>query len=354
MSAVTSPVEGVDLAAVARWMDGAGIGSGPIADIVAISGGTQNVMVRFTRDGAGYVLRRGPLRLRPASNKVITRETRALRAMAGTDVPHPRLIAACEDPGVLGDAVFYLMEPIDGFCAGQGLPELHANGAGVRHQMGLELARAAATLAAVDHVAVGLADYGRPDSFLERQVPRWRSELASFDALDGYPGPAIGDVDGVAGWLDEYRPVTWTPGILHGDLHASNVMFSRAGPEVVAVVDWEMSTIGDPLLDLGWLLATWDLGDASRDFGGCLMEAGDIATHQELIAAYAETAKGGRADRDLSRIDWYIVLACFKAGIILEGTHARACAGLAPVETGDRLHHAAVRLFERAQHIINA
>lgn len=354
MSAFTSTVDGVDLAAVERWMDTEGVGKGPISDPVAISGGTQNVMVRFTRGDEGYVLRRGPLHLRPASNKVITRETRALRALAGSDVPHPRLIAACEDTTVLGESVFYLMEPIDGFCAGHELPEHHAENAGVRHRMGLEVARGAATLAGVDHVAVGLADYGRPDGFLERQVPRWRAELASYDDLDGYPGPDFGDVAGVAGWLDERRPAHWTPGILHGDLHASNVMFSRTGPEVVAVVDWEMSTIGDPLLDLGWLLATWDLGDASHDFGGRLIEAGGVATHEEIIAAYAETAKGTRADRDLSAIDWYTVLACFKAAILLEGTHARACAGLAPVETGDRLHHAAVRLFERAQHIIDA
>ena len=119
------------------------------------------------------------------------------------------------------------------------------------------MADALAKLGAVDHAAVGLGDYGKPDGFLERQVPRWLSELESYKEFENYPGPDIPGVDDVATWLEQGRPTAWTPGIMHGDYHAANVMFSRTGPEVVAIVDWEMSTIGDPLLDLGWLLATW-------------------------------------------------------------------------------------------------
>ena len=103
---------------------------------------------------------------------------------------------------MLGDAVFYLMEPIDGFNAGAGLPPLHAADRSVQFDMGLSMADALARLGAVDHVAVGLADFGKPDGFLERQVPRWLSELESYSAFDNYPGPDIGDVDGVAKWLD--------------------------------------------------------------------------------------------------------------------------------------------------------
>ena len=110
-------------------------------------------MLRFTRSGREYVFRRGPKHLRPVSNKVILRETKVLHALAGTDVPHPRLIAVCEDTSVLGDAVFYLMEPVDGFNAGSGLPALHAGDAGIRHEMGLSMADAVARLGAVDHLA---------------------------------------------------------------------------------------------------------------------------------------------------------------------------------------------------------
>src|SRR5689334_18344004 len=111
---------------VSAWMDAQGLGVGPISAVRPISGGTQNVMLRFTRDGRDYVLRRGPQHLRPLSNRVISREVRVLDALADTPVPHPRLIAACDDTSVLGDAVFYLMEPIDGFNAGAELPDAAA------------------------------------------------------------------------------------------------------------------------------------------------------------------------------------------------------------------------------------
>ena len=336
-----------DAPKVAAWMSQQGLGEGPIENVAEITGGTQNIMLRFTRSGRDYVFRRGPRHLRPVSNSVILRETRVLRALAGTDVPHAGLIAVCDDPGVLGDAVFYLMEPVDGFNAGAGLPALHAADAGVRHGMGFSMADAAARLGAIDHVAVGLADFGKPEGFLERQVPRWLSELQSYSDFDNYPGPDIGDVDAVARWLREHQPQQFRPGIMHGDYHAANVMFSPTGPDVVAIVDWEMCTIGDPLLDLGWMLATWYRPGHEPVLPNQLMVAGDLATPDELVARYAQNT-----DRDLSNIDWYAVMACFKLGIILEGSHARAAAGKAPKEIGDMLHTATVRLFERARRIM--
>lgn len=336
-----------DLSRVAAWMDGQGLGEGPVTGVAEITGGTQNVMLRFTRSGREYVFRRGPRHLRPVSNAVILRETRVLRALAGTDVPHAALIAVCEDTDVLGDAVFYLMEPVTGFNAGAGLPSLHASDRFVRHGMGLSMADAAARLGAVDHHAVGLGDFGKPDGFLERQVPRWLSELESYARFENYPGPDIGDVDGVAAWLRERQPASFSPGIMHGDYHAANVMFSLTGPDVVAIVDWEMCTIGDPLLDLGWMLATWFSPGHQPVLPNELMTAGGLATPDELVARYA-----ANTTRDLSGIDWYAVLACFKLGIILEGSNARAAAGQAPREIGDMLHTATVRLFERAQEIM--
>ena len=333
----------LDLSGVAAWMSREGLGDGPIGDVSVIVGGTQNVMLRFSRSGRDYVLRRGPRHLRPVSNSVILRETRVLRALAGTDVPHPALIAVCEDISILGDAVFYLMEPVEGFNAGSEMPELHASTVAVRHEMGLSMADAVARLGAVDHVAVGLADFGKPAGFLERQVPRWLSELESYAKFENYPGPDIGDVGGVAAWLRQHQPADFSPGIMHGDYHAANVMFSRSGPELVAIVDWEMCTIGDPLLDLGWMLATWYRPGDEPVLPNEFMVAGGLATPDELLQRYAQNTT-----RDLSDIDWYTVLSCFKLGIILEGTHARAAAGLAPKEIGDVLHTATVRLFERA------
>lgn len=335
------------VAAIQAWMDTHGLGAGPLTDLAPLTGGTQNVMVTFARSGRRYVLRRGPQHLRPRSNDVIRRECRVLSALAGTPVPHARLVAE-GDETVLDGAFFYLMEPIEGFNAGIELPELHAGDVDVRHGMGLSMVDALASLHAVDHEAVGLSDFGKPDGFLERQVPRWLSELASYADLEGYPGPDIGPVAEVAAWLDEHRPGQWSPGILHGDYHAANVMFSRTGPEVAAIVDWEMCTIGDPLLDLGWLLATWSMPGSPKEFAGKLAGTTGLATREELVAAYAE-----RSDRDLTSLDWYVVLACFKLGIILEGTYARALAGKAPMEIGEQLHTTTLRLFERAHDLIS-
>ena len=330
----------LDLSGVAAWMSREGLGDGPIGDVSVIVGGTQNVMLRFSRAGRDYVLRRGPQHLRPVSNSVILRETRVLRALAGTDVPHPALIAVCEDISILGDAVFYLMEPVEGFNAGSEMPELHASNAAVRHEMGLSMAAAVARLGAVDHVAVGLADFGKPTGFLERQVPRWLSELESYAKFENYPGPDIGDVGGVTAWLRQHQPADFSPGIMHGDYHAANVMFSRSGPELVAIVDWEMCTIGDPLLDLGWMLVCWPIAPNPLGSAGYLAELGGLARRGELLEAYQ--AAGGRRTEQL---DWYLALACLKLGVVIEGTWARYLAGAASREAGQRLHDGAVLLM---------
>ncbi|WP_338071516.1 phosphotransferase family protein [Actinomadura bangladeshensis] len=344
----------VDFDVLAGWMDGRDLPGGPFEDVRSLAGGTQNTLIRFSRGGRDYVLRRGPAHLRARTNDVLRREARVLAALDGTGVPAPRLIAACPDESVLGGAVFYLMTPVEGFNATVALPGKHAGDASVRREMGLNAARALSALGAVDHEAVGLGDFGKPEGFLERQVGRWMSELDSYGALDGYPGPDIPGLDDVARWLEDNRPKVWRPGILHGDYHLANLMYSFDGPEVAAIVDWEMCTIGDPLLDLGWLLATWpDRDDQSAALAGPLGAAGGLPTADELIATYAERS-GAVAGRDLSSITWYAVLACFKLGIVLEGTHARAFAGKAPKETGDLLHAITLGLFQRAHGFIRS
>lgn len=334
---------GVDLAALARWMDGRGLGAGPLERAERLSGGTQNILLRFTRAGRDYVLRRPPPVLRANSNETMRREARVLAALAGSAVPHPGLIAACEDDSVIG-AAFYLMEPIEGFNATQGLPALHAGDAAVRHRMGLAMVEAIAALGAVDYRAVGLEGFGKLDGWLERQVGRWAAQLASYAELPGWSGPeAIPGVEKVARWLDAHRPDTIQPGIIHGDFHFANVLFRPDSGELAAVVDWELSTLGDPLLDLGWLLATWPEGDAPHATDVAITPWDGFATPAELAAHYA-----ARTGRDLAHLDWFAVLACYKLGIILEGTHARASAGKAPREVGDRLHAHTIHLFERA------
>jgi aminoglycoside phosphotransferase (APT) family kinase protein len=155
-STTQSAVPGVDLAALTGWMDSVGLESGRITGARAIGGGTQNIMVRFTRDAREFVLRRGPLHLRRATNDNLRREIRLITALAATDVAHPRLIAACTDESVLGGSVFYLMEPVDGFNAAVELPTLHASNSQLRYQMGLAMVDALAVLAKVACFKLGI------------------------------------------------------------------------------------------------------------------------------------------------------------------------------------------------------
>jgi aminoglycoside phosphotransferase (APT) family kinase protein len=310
---VNVPDVGVPISALATWMDEQGLGAGPIEDIE-----------------------------RANSNETMRREARVLAALANTEVPHPHLIAASTDESVLG-AVFYLMEPVSGFNPTTGLPSLHAGSAAIRHQMGLNLVDGAATLGNLDYAEVGLSNLGNPNGFLDRQVKRWSSQLASYADLPGWTGPdQLPSVDRVARWLEAHQPGSFKPGIMHGDYHLANAMFKFDGPELAAIVDWELTTIGDPLLDLGWLLATWP--DEEHDTVEPVVTPWHgFPTPGELVDRY-----GSRSERDLSAVNWYAVLACFKLGILLEGTHARACAGRAPRETGDTLHEQAISLFHRA------
>lgn len=338
---------GVDLDVLRGWMDREALGSGPISAVTQLTGGTQNILLRFTRAGRDYVLRRPPPHLRANSNETMRREARMLAAIADTDVPHPRLIAACGDESVLG-AAFYLMEPIDGFNATQGLPPLHAGSPAIRNRMGLAMVEGIAGLGALDYRALGLEGLGKPDNYLARQVARWQAQLTSYSEFAGWTGPdAIPGVDQVAAWLERHRPPDSQPGIIHGDYHLANVMFRYDSGELAAIIDWELTTIGDPLIDLGWLMATWPESNVHGGETVAVQPWEGFPTIPDLVDHYRPLTT-----RDMSAIDWYAVLACYKLGIILEGTHARAGAGRAPRETGDKLHAQTVALFERALRLI--
>ena len=336
--------QGVDLDVLTAWMDAEGLGSGPLDEVEAIAGGTQNILLRFTRAGRAYVFRRPPPHKRKNSDDVMRREARILAALAGSDVPHPELIAACTRIEPLG-AVFYLMEPVAGFNATLGLPEPHRSDPAMQRRMGLSMAEALLALARVDPEARGIGDLGRFDGWAERQVGRWRKQLDGYAELEGYPGPDIPGVDEVGAWLDAHRPREVRAGLMHGDFHFANVIIRPDAGDLAAVVDWELATIGDPLLDLGHLLATWPVrGGGSTPIG---VDAPHLPTTDEVIEHYASGT-----DRDLSDLLWFRVLACYRLGLILEGTHARACAGLAPKEVGDSLHLMTVFLLQQAQELI--
>jgi aminoglycoside phosphotransferase (APT) family kinase protein len=333
----------VDVEVLADWLTRQGLGDAPIVDPRALSGGTQNVLVAFERGGVSMVLRRPPAHAQTDSEVVIKREARLLAALGATGLPHPRFIAGCGDPAVLG-ASFYVMEAVDGYNAHAALPPPFDSDPALRRRMGLALADCVALLGRLDYVALGLGDFGKPHGFLERQVVRWSKQLDGYTRYSGWQGPAaLGDVDGVGDWLDRNRPVHQPPGIIHGDVHLANALYRFDAPEVAALVDWELSTIGDPLIDLGWLLCHWPdaNGDGVATTGAAPWQG--FPSAGELITRYAETS-----GRDVGAINWYAVLACYKRAVIIEGTHARALAGLADMATGRLLHDRAAGLIDRA------
>ncbi len=333
----------VDPAKLVAWMDAKGIAAGePIIGAKLLTGGTQNFLVQFDRGGSSYVLRRPPENKRKNSDETMRREARVLEALAGSAVPHPSFVAVESDTELMGCA-FFLMGAVDGFLAPDGLPETIEADEAKQHRMGISMAEAIAALGALDHNAVGLGDFGKPE-YLERQVPRWRGQLDSYADFDGYPGVELPAATELGDWLEANRPTSWQPGIIHGDFHIANVLFDPETGDLAGVVDWELATIGDPLIDLGQLLALWPGNDNPANLHG--LHPTGFATHDELLSTYANNTT-----RDLSNIDWYTALAAYRLGSILEGSNARADAGLAPREIGDMLHEAAVALFTRAASI---
>jgi aminoglycoside phosphotransferase (APT) family kinase protein len=282
-------------------------------------------------------------------NEIMRREARVLAALAGTSVPHPRLIAGCESDDVIG-AAFYLMEPVEGFNVTVEMPPFHASDPTIRRAMGMALVDGAAALADVNYVEVGLGDFGKPDGFLERQVNRWRGQLESYREYKTWPGPDdLQGVEKIGTWLSDNRPRSFRPGILHGDYHLGNVMFRLESPELAAIVDWELATIGDPLLDLGWIIATWPEADGTRPGSPVVISPWTgFPQVDALVARYRD-----RTGRDLSALNWYVALACYKLAIILEGTYARATDGKAPIDIGNRLHWTSIGLVRRGLNFIS-
>ena len=344
MSDAQERLASIDLVRLSHWLRAQGLADGAVQGPTLLAGGTQNLIVRLRCGGREFVLRRAAGTAYANGSETMRREARILAALAGTDVPHARLIAACKDDAVLGGA-FYLMEPVEGFNVGMGMPEPHASQPAMRRAMGFALIDGLAALRRVDPVAAGLSDLGHLDGFLERQVSRWRTQLESYARYEGWPGAnGLPQVEAVGRWLEQHMPKGFTPGILHGDYHIKNVLFRPDSPALAAIVDWELSTVGDPMIDLGWLMATWR-GQGADDPGSPIeIEPwSGFPTAAELVDCYAE-----RTGADVSQARWYGVLACYKLGLLLEGTFARSCAGKADQALGQRFHNNAVNLLQRA------
>jgi aminoglycoside phosphotransferase (APT) family kinase protein len=268
------------------------------------------------------------------------REIAVLRTLAGSEVPHPEFVCGCEDLDVLG-VVFYLCAYVDGFNPGTEVAQAYVDKPEFRHDVGIDYAASLAKLGQVPWEGSPLAALKRPGSFLARQVPQFRGFVDAYRQQENYANDSLPGVDELADWLDDNRPPDSPPGIMHGDAHLNNVLLRRDRPELAAFVDWEMCTVGDPVLDLGWMLVCWPSEPNPLGSGEALATLGGLATRRELLDAYL--AAGGR---ETPHLNWYLVLACFKLGVVIEGTWVRYLAGQATQEAGERLHASALRLME--------
>lgn len=307
------------------WMDVAApqLGGGPL-QAVKLQGGVSNAVFRVTRGGEAAVLRRPPRVPRPDSERSIQREATLLKALTPTDVPAPGLIAYCEDKAVTGEK-FYLMEFIDGWRrtgtaadpAPYDDPESPEFG-----QIGYALLSGTEKLHKVDYRAIGLEGFAKPENFLERQVDRWLGAIESYKQNVGYEGRKIAGLDYLAGYLRQDMPATEHVGIIHGDYSFANSLYQYGTPpRLAAMIDWELATIGDTLLDLGSVLYHFKSHkDKTPAFG--IFDSSRFPYREELAAHYADYT-----GRSVARLDYYVVLAMFKLAAIMEGHVARSLTG---------------------------
>jgi aminoglycoside phosphotransferase (APT) family kinase protein len=320
-------------------------GEGPVFSVTRLTGGSQNNLFLMHRAGAAFVLRRPPKHLRDNSNATIMREVRLLSALRGSAVPHAELHAACADSDVIG-ANFYVMAVLEGYSVYGPLQGRYATERSWRAAIGEELVRASVALAAVDYQACGLEDYGRAEDWHARQVDRWRSQLENYLALPGYTALEL-DVDDIGRWLSDNVPADGRIGLIHGDYQFPNIMFSLERPAITGLIDWELSTLGDPLLDLGWVLSSWwEEGDPPGKTPACTPWDGFLS-RKELVRLYGESS-----GRDMAPMPWYLVLACYKLAILLEGSYVRSKAGKMPAEVGENLHRHALWLVQKGRQVV--
>jgi aminoglycoside phosphotransferase (APT) family kinase protein len=287
------------------WLDTIGLEPGRPLHVEALAGGASNAMFTVQRGDHTWVLRR-PAKVAVAkADEGMRREYRFLDALRGSGVPHPDVVASCEDHQVLG-CTFYLMALVEGFNPMPGrLPE-GFDTPDARASISLAMVDALAALHQVDWRSRGLEEFDRTRGFHERQVARWTSQLESYEGRD-LPGTAA-----VGAWLEAHRPDRFDPTIMHGDFHMMNVLIAPQPPiRVSAVLDWETSTIGDPLLDLAGFCEIWTPLTPVAD---------GWPSRAEILERYRER----RALERLPDLSYHQVLYNFRMCVLLEGIYQRS------------------------------
>jgi len=306
---------GVDLEKLTAWIDTAlpGLRTGDL-DGAVIAGGKSNLTYRITDGASTWALRRPPLAHVLPTAHDMTREYRVISALKDSPVPVAPALALCVDASVLG-APFYLMGFVDGVVLDKPkvLRELAAEDAANACELLMDTLVA---LHEIDPEGVGLADFGRPDGFLARNVNRWHQQ---WQASETRP---LAELDAVLTRLTNQLPEQSAPGIVHGDYRLTNVMFAPDIERIAAVVDWEMATLGDPLTDVGLLVVYQELAAQGDAVMPTMRPDQGFLTADEMVDRYA-----ARSPRRLDALDWYVGFGYFKLAVVAEGIHHRYLAG---------------------------
>lgn len=297
---------------------------GPLT-VHKFSGGQSNPTYRLSTPGRDCVMRTKPgpaAQLLPSAH-AIEREFRVMQALAATEVPVPRMLLLCEDESVIGRA-FYLMDFVEGRVFwDQSLPGMAAS---ERSAIYDEMNRVIAALHRVDAQALGLADYGRPGNYFERQIGRWSKQyLASITE-------PIGEMDALIAWLPQHMPAAardnGRTAIVHGDFRLDNLLFHPSEPRVLAVLDWELSTLGHPMADMAYHCMSWHIPPGTfRGIGGLDLAALGIPGESEYLARYC--ARTGLPLPSASEWNFYLAYNLFRMAAILQGIAKRAELGTA-------------------------
>ncbi len=325
---LVAPVHPVDLPALAAYLRTHVAGFRGDVVIEQFQGGQSNPTYRIAAGDARYVLRRKPPGKLLPSAHAVDREYRVMTALAGSDVPVAKTLALCVDDAVIGTP-FYVME----YVAGRILwdPTLPGMNPAMRAAHYGELNRVIAALHRVDYSAVGLTDFGRTGAYIERQIARWSKQY-----LAGGADP-IPSMDRLIDWLPRHIPGGDETSIVHGDFRLDNVIFHPTDPRILAVLDWELSTLGHPLSDFAYQVMAWRLSPQQfRGLMGCDLATLGIPTETEYVAEYCRrTGRKGIPD-----FEFYLIFNMFRIAAILHGVLARAIQGNAAsrnaVETGGR------------------
>jgi aminoglycoside phosphotransferase (APT) family kinase protein len=339
-----APVHAIDPVALGSWLR-ANVDAG-IGDLVVeqYQGGQSNPTYRLTSGDRRYVLRRKPPGKLLPSAHAVDREFRVMSALAGTGVPVARMHALCEDDTVIGTA-FYVMEYVEGRILWD--PTLPGMTPPQRAAHYDELNRVIAALHLVDYAAIGLGDFGRTGSYIERQVARWSKQYQAAGA------ERIDAMDRLIDWLPSHIPEGDETSIVHGDYRLDNVIFHPIEPRILAVLDWELATLGHPLSDFAYQVMAWRLSPQEfRGIKGADLAALGIPSESDYVAAYCR--RTGRTE--IPHFEFYLIFNMFRIAAILHGVLSRALQGNAAsadaVAMGNRAGPVADVAWRMAQEIV--